>query len=401
MICNNCKNEIKPGELYCGKCGNRVVVDNQNNFRNTSGIIQNNMNVSNNNVPSKKSIKNIVSLVIGIITIFGVFIFQIFTMPLSAAGIIFGVLSYRENKKNIIGLILNAISFIIAIPIFLLYSYLISDVPANALVGTWNCKSFSGNGEGSNYVVTMKINNDNKFIWGKYDDLTNNYVIGNYDFEELEKNDNKNIEHYYSLTLDGSEYVTNGKLQNEKYKSTYQIMDSGDESLLFINVSTYNMYSCYLVDESNPEIETNYSDDYDKDEEENNIRINRLTYKLPSGLVEGTLNSDTYKSYSYMNENAFCKFIVYSYELNQNMTIEKYYDEYVFNDNKDLTKIYTKNINGSNWFMLDVDGEYSVNKYGVYLNGNESYLIDFSITDDYNNECLNFYNNILGSLKIN
>ena len=350
----------------------------------------------------KTSWKNTTALIIGIVSLVLVFIFQIFTMPLSIAGIVFGALSLKENKKHKNGLILNIISLVIAIPIFILYFSLLKSMPSNPVIGTWDCKAFNnGYNEDLDYIITMKLNNDNQFKWNKYNDENNNYVIGNYEFQDLHKTNNNGTANYYSIILTGDEFVSDGQLQTELYKSQYEmgIIKDADEAIL-MNVSTYNMYYCYRKDTSSPKIEANYSNDYDVNKE-SNIKINKLTYTLPANLTEGSMNTDTYKSYSYMNSNSFCQFGVNVYDLYQNLNVNDYFDKYVYDEDKNLSNIYTKKINGTDWHMLDVDGQYSQNKYGVYIDDKTAYGIEFSITDDSKKECENLYNKIIESIKIN
>lgn len=434
MFCKNCGKSLNPGEKFCGNCGAKVVssdnitqnmseqTTNNNNINQqniysqrqedtTNQVVNNvsyqenyaqNQNLNNNQIRKNSSWQNTISIVIGIVTLASVFIFQIFTMPLSIIGIVFGVLSFKNNKKHKIGLILNIISFAIAIPIFMLYSSIFESRPINPTIGTWDCKSFNnGDNENLDYIITMKLNNENKFMWNKYNDAKNNHVIGTYEFTDLHKTNNNGSASYYSIKLIGEEYVNDGVLQTESYISEYEmgIAKNTDEAVL-MNIYTYNIYYCYRSDKSSPVIEANYSNDY-KPEKENNIRVNKLTYKLPSSLSEGSLNTDTYKSYTYMNSNSFCQFRVNVYPLFRSLSIQEYFEDYVYDTEKNLSNIYTKNINGTEWNMLDVDGEYSNSKYGVYIDDDNAYGIEFSITDDYNNECAVLYNNIIESIKIN
>lgn len=431
MICNRCSNEIKPDEMFCGQCGAKVIIQNsQTEFNNANdsqsnpnpqniknqqpnvqnsqfGVEQNSQPNSNyynnvNQIQQKKSWKNTTSLVIGIITIIAVFIFQIFTIPLSIVGVVFGALSLKENKKNKVGLILNIISLALAIPLLILYAFVLESRPANPTIGTWDCKAFNnGYNEDLDYIFTLKLNNDDEFKRNKYNDENKNYVIGKYEFEDLHKTNNNGTANYYSIILTGDEFVSDGELQSDPYRSEYEmgIIKDADEAIL-MNFQTYNMYYCYRSDTSNPKVEATYSNDYDKNKE-NNIRINRLTYSLPSDLTEGGMNTDTYKSYSYMNANSFCQFRVTAYDLYDCLTIQEYFEDYVYDEEKDLSKIYTKTLNGTEWHMLDVDGQYSKMKYGVYIDDKTAYGIEFSITDDSNNECEKLYNNITGSMKIN
>lgn len=265
MYCKNCGNELKENEVFCGMCGNKVVIDNTSGILQNSSLNMNNQNISqpsydyyrssfNNNQNSNKknnSWKNAVSFVIGIVSLVLVFLFQILTMPLSIVGLVFGILAIKENKKYKVGLILNIISLILAISMFMFYS----NIPINQAIGTWDCKKFDGVGAGSDYVVTMQLNNDNEFIWNKYNDAKNNHVIGTYEFEDLHKTNYGKTANYYQITLNGEEYVNNGELQSEAYKSKYEmgILKNTDEAII-INVNTYNMYYCYRSDKTSKRV---------------------------------------------------------------------------------------------------------------------------------------------------
>lgn len=279
MFCNKCGNQINQDEKFCGRCGTNLentnisasTTNQQQNYvqdinnqyssfnmtqQNTQMQYQSNYNGNQNQISKNSSWKSTTALVIGIISLILVFIFQIFTMPLSFAGIIFGILSVKNNKKHKAGLILNIISFVIAIPILLLYYSILNSGPANPTVGTWDCKAFNnGDNEHLDYVITMKLNNDDEFKWNKYNDEKNNYVIGTYEFVDLHKTNNNGSANYYSLKLTGEEFVSDGVVQTEPYKSEYEmgIINGTDEAIL-MNVYSYNMYYCHRNDTSVPKI---------------------------------------------------------------------------------------------------------------------------------------------------
>ena len=298
MYCKNCGKILNQGEKFCVNCGAKT--ENEMNFNVENNEIQNNqyqtssdVNMLNDNVNQRQEVehvfdshinlvdslnsqqmnnvhqqtnsfqqqdinnqyvsnnknskwKNTTSLVIGIISLVLVFIFQIFTIPLSIIGLVFGIMSVKENKKNKVGLILNIISLGLAIPILLLYSNLLG-IGSNPTVGTWDCKAFNnGYNEDLEYIITMKLEKNNKFKWNKYNDEKNNYVIGEYEFVDLHKTNNNGTASYYSIILTGDEFVNNGVLQTEPYKSEYEmgIIKNSDEAIL-MNVQTYNMYYCH------------------------------------------------------------------------------------------------------------------------------------------------------------
>ena len=52
MICNRCKNEIKADDMFCGKCGTKVFMQNsQTEFNNATAILIINPNLPPPNLP--------------------------------------------------------------------------------------------------------------------------------------------------------------------------------------------------------------------------------------------------------------------------------------------------------------------------------------------------------------
>ncbi len=159
------------------------------------------------------------------------------------------------NKKNnlpliIVGIIVLVVAVMFVVPF--------DSEPSNPAVGTWDCKSFYSayENDDAEFIVTMKLNNDNKFLWSKYGDEVNNHVIGSYTFEDLEKTNNSGEYSYYNIKLTSEEYIVDGELQNEDYISEYEIGISNDEAIL-MNVKTYNMYYCYRSSQDSPDIKIN------------------------------------------------------------------------------------------------------------------------------------------------
>lgn len=265
MFCKNCGNRLNENEKFCGRCGTKIITTNNVTIDNSilnqqiqtnDGINQSiNANLPVDQVKKDKSKKNAISIVLGIVSLVLVSILLMFIWPVSIVGIVFGALALKENKKYKIGLILNIISLVIAIPLFMIYSNILDSKPSNPTVGTWDCKSFDGTGAKGEYIVSMTLNNDNQFKWNKYNDAKNNHVIGTYEFKDLHKTNYGKTANYYQIILNGDEFVNNGKLQSEAYKSTYEmgILKDTDEAVL-INVNTYNMYYCYRSDKSSSKI---------------------------------------------------------------------------------------------------------------------------------------------------
>lgn len=272
MFCKKCGNSLKEDERFCGKCGTPVdnetatnsqaaqteikttetvkVIDEVNDASTQKVIV--NPEATTSNYTNERAVKNghkdwknTTSLALGVLTLVVVFIFQIFTMPFSATGIVFGVLSLKENKKNKWGLILNIISFLIAVPILLLYMNIFGLSFGNPVEGSWNCKSFDGT-ESAEYVVSMDLKNNGTFSWNKYGDAENNHVFGKYTVEDLHKTNAGKTADYYSVTLTGDEFVMDGEVQDDPYKSTYEMgVFREEDAAIMMNVATNNMYMCY------------------------------------------------------------------------------------------------------------------------------------------------------------
>lgn len=268
MYCKNCGNKLKENETFCGMCGNKVAIDNTNNISRNSNLnisdqdinqsnYYSNQNLNNNQNFDKKNKnwKDNASFVIGVVSLIAVFIFQIFTIPLSIVGLVFGILAIKENKKYKVGLILNIMSLILAVPVFMLYSSILKLSPANQVIGTWDCKNFSGTDVSSDYIVTIQLNKDKKFMWNKYNDAKNNHVIGTYEFEYLHKTNYSDNVFYYQITLNGTEFVYNGEVQSDDYIAKYEMgLSINTTEAIMINTNSYNMYYCYKSDKTNKKI---------------------------------------------------------------------------------------------------------------------------------------------------
>ena len=114
MYCTKCGKKLKEDANYCTNCGQSV---NRN--------INTNNNTSTNTINSKPNFLTI-SLILGIISIFSIIIFNIFTIPIAITGLIFGL---KSSKKLNPGVILNAIAIIITIILITFLVLLIVNIP--------------------------------------------------------------------------------------------------------------------------------------------------------------------------------------------------------------------------------------------------------------------------------
>ena len=103
------------------------------------------------------------------------------------------------------------------------------------------------NKEELDYIVTFKLSRDNSFSWSKYGDKEKNYVYGDYELEKLNKTNGAGTAQYYSIILNGNEYVEDGILQNEEYKAEYEMAvnkeNNAEDALM--NTYSYRLYACF------------------------------------------------------------------------------------------------------------------------------------------------------------
>lgn len=237
MFCTKCGTKLESNYNACPNCGN-LLNEGENNVVNNNVV----------NQPIKKKSKlAVAALVIGIISVILSFILNIFVIPLAIIGLTLGIIG-----KGKAGIILNSISMIISVIVIICGAVLFSAAglfDTNPVKGTWNCKPYSSSSSLSNkdYIVTMELNRNSDFLWGKYGDTANNYVKGTYTYEDLEKTNNSGDYKYYKLNLDGEKYVSDGEVQDEDYVAKYEIgINKEKGEAIMINVNNYNMYYCYL-----------------------------------------------------------------------------------------------------------------------------------------------------------
>lgn len=202
MICNKCGNRSVEGERFCKVCGQPFIQ------------ISNNMNTNSlYNMQVQSSIKKTnTSLIVGIVS--GIIIFVVLVLCVS-------LFVFKIIRKSGIG---------------------------NPVAGEWNCKSYSGYGESEDYIVKMKLNGNDTFMWAKYGEEDKNYVEGKYSYEYLDKSNSNNKYQYYRLSLEGDKFISDGEIQTDKYSSIYEmaiIKQNNTTQAIIINEHTYNMYYCY------------------------------------------------------------------------------------------------------------------------------------------------------------
>ena len=224
MYCHNCGKKIKENDNYCNKCGKKIEKKTNTNSKNNTNL----------------------SLIIGIISIIGSFIFGIFILPLAIFGII---ISIKNNKKE--ELILNVIASLLSIIIFTLIFFILfksfnflkdnykdtfkdipnyhdknyhdnkynnEEEPDIDITGNWFLYQNNIIDQTTNYKFnsnkTFSYTRDNETHTGTYNIKSNNtypnYIPNNYKYYELTL-------HTISITKnDGS--ITTNNMEDYSYK---------------------------------------------------------------------------------------------------------------------------------------------------------------------------------------
>lgn len=264
MYCPKCGEKNEEGVKFCSKCGTSMNEAKKEEVKQTNKKGNEGLGVA--------------SLVIGIISILFALIFNIWTIFIPIIGLILGIVNKVTGHKKVSGIVLNIIAIVLSIIMFFVWTFIIglaigetakeaskdgSDVNKalnqiyneidrgtsdNYVAGKYNCKSFDGTGEKGDYIVRFELNDNNTFMWGKYNDTARNYVRGTYTFEDLKKKNASGEYAYYNIKLTGSEYYNEGVKQTEVYASEYEfgITAVGTKKQgILMNTKTYNMYYCY------------------------------------------------------------------------------------------------------------------------------------------------------------
>jgi Transcription initiation factor TFIIIB, Brf1 subunit/Transcription initiation factor TFIIB len=233
MKCQYCGSTMNEGDIYCSNCGNNLTIGNNYNYQNQyqyPNTNQNNLGQGGYNYPPIIQKKSPVAIIL--VVICGMFFtFIIGSIVLSVY--IFNNFEttnyepddyYVDEDEN-------------------------EDVDIYSLVdnvtGTWNC---TGSSSSTEYIVTLKLNKDLTFIWNKYNDEENNHVYGEFELDDLHKTNNSGEYAYYSIKLNGNEFVKDNILQNETYKSELEmgvnILDKS--TAVIMNAYTIDIYYCKI-----------------------------------------------------------------------------------------------------------------------------------------------------------
>lgn len=163
MYCIHCGKKVNENANFCTQCGEKI---------------EHNASYCNKDFSNTSSIRNgetknleVISLVIGIISILGGLIFNIFMIPVAITGIILGL---QGNKKLNIGVILNIIAIILIIVIIIVFVFIFMNfINSNDYINEIHDIITP------NYDIQENTQDEIEGTWYLYEDgtLNNNYYI--------------------------------------------------------------------------------------------------------------------------------------------------------------------------------------------------------------------------------
>ena len=174
------------------------------------------------------------------------FFIYIYVIPICVFGILISI--FLRKKSNLYYLFI--ILFILCIIFSIILQIFFKPKPFNDLVGTWNCSFY----DSSNLDINIKINNENKLLWSKYDDIENNYILGKYEIDKIDKVDKVDSVKYYKFTVISEKYIKDGINQDVKYKKIYEIDINNDEEKAVFISDDNNIFKCNKISKDNPVI---------------------------------------------------------------------------------------------------------------------------------------------------
>lgn len=329
--CTNCGFDLKEGNSFCDNCGAKIenTVQPQNGWnsmtapsfspevpitpemsqQNNISYQQNTINIQNPNMNSsipvqpatqpqiivtnqqpstfqqsqkkstKKDGKATASFIIGIVTLVLSFLLNVYTIPFSFLGLILAIVAEKGSSKKIAGIVLNSISMLLSIIIYVVLSILIAvlqpeiDKLNPQIIDDSNLSTFVGTGYSIKYdspwvEATLDTGVD-VLRYGEtysyFTELSKNKYSSEYtcDFTTTVCQDNiySDYEDYWNKTLSDIVKVEKDKkfilLKNGmyyaqyKFESTYEdsygtfylVVSTKDDAILSFAVKKYDKYS--------------------------------------------------------------------------------------------------------------------------------------------------------------
>ncbi|MBR4351380.1 MAG: zinc-ribbon domain-containing protein [Bacilli bacterium] len=284
MVCNNCGKEIEAGTKFCSSCGTKVEakkapkkVEKKEEAKEVKKETVKVEPVNNSNQGS--SALGIVSMVLGIVSFILSWFLTVFIIVFPIAGLILGICAKGKKGFKITGIILNALSIVIAIIMFIAGLAAIGrgvkesipeikegvrevqkTVKSGYPYGTWTCVSYYST-EATQYSddvtkapsdkkTVLNLYTDNSFRYGPYSESYKNYYKGTFTYTiETDKNEKYKNQGEAFIDVKGTitDAMIDGVAAPDKTNMNLEMglleTDNYDTAVILF-YSSYNTYYC-------------------------------------------------------------------------------------------------------------------------------------------------------------
>lgn len=149
----------------------------------------------------------------------------------------------QPKKTNFVPFIIVGV---VVIAVIVVLFILLGKGNKDKYIGNWECKGYtSSEGTSQDYMVSMELNSDNTYRFGKYNDLDKNHFKGTYTSSYEDDKKAKYNKDFYIINFKVDEYINDGVNQNQTGNMEFEMEFINDKETLIINTSTLGMYYCY------------------------------------------------------------------------------------------------------------------------------------------------------------
>jgi uncharacterized OB-fold protein len=280
MICNNCGKEIESGTKFCPGCGTEVKEEKK--------VVKKEVKVEAAATTAKRGkglgIASLILSICAAVTAFIPVVNVFLPFILACAAIVLGIIGLvkKQGAMALIGLILGAVSIILAFIMIIVYAASFGREASKELenglntvrttvksgypYGTWTCVPYSStnlqqydyeniaSGNSREDQTVLHLYTDNTYKYGPYTDSYKNYYKGTFTYDiETDKNNeayNKSNDYKFIMIkgpitdamIDGVKKDTTSENRIELEMELFGQYDYDKALIMF--TSSYNMYMC-------------------------------------------------------------------------------------------------------------------------------------------------------------
>lgn len=276
MICNNCGKEVENGTKFCASCGTKVEEVVSTKVEKKEEVKVEPVKSSNQG----SSALGIVSMVLGIISIILSWFLTVFILVIPIAGLILGICAKGKKAFKITGIILNAVSIVVAIIMFVVGLTAIgrgvkesipeiekglktveTTVKSGYPYGTWTCINYYDTNASAyqddvtkapaDMKTVLYLYTDNTFRYGPYSESYKNYYKGTFKYTiEKEKNEQYKSQNFSFIDVETTinDAMIDGVKNTEATGMHFEMELLGGskdyDTALMLYYNTYNTYYC-------------------------------------------------------------------------------------------------------------------------------------------------------------